>query len=87
MGLLGHENIELDFRSCGDGGTVIRIRRVVLGMFRRTVGHVAMHPGIDGNPVQIIAVSLRHAKDIALLESLLDSCMDLIAALKPKQQG
>ncbi|HAK5460362.1 TPA: hypothetical protein ACW4EX_001897 [Salmonella enterica subsp. enterica serovar Litchfield] len=84
MGLLGHENIELDLRSCGDGGTVIRIRRVVLGMFRRTVGQVAMHPGIDGAPVRIRAVSLRHAKDIALLESLLDSCMDLIAALEPK---
>ncbi|CAM6911145.1 hypothetical protein CIPOMM044M_11045 [Citrobacter portucalensis] len=87
MGLLGHENIELDLRSDGDGGTIIRIRRVVLGVFRRTVGQVAMHPGIDGNPVRIRAVSLRHAKDIVLLESLLCSCMELITALEPKPQG
>ncbi|EAQ1118180.1 hypothetical protein ZD22_001850 [Salmonella enterica subsp. enterica] len=86
MGLLGRENIELDFRG-GDGGTVIRIRRVVLGVFRRTVAQIAMHPGIDGAPVRIKAVSLRHARDIALLESLLDKCMDLVAALEPKRNG
>lgn len=85
MGLLEHDGIELDLRSGGDGGTVIRIRRVVLGVFQRTVGQIAMHPGIDGAPVRIRAVSLRHARDIALLESLLDSCMDLVAALEPKR--
>ncbi|EDQ6089590.1 hypothetical protein T142_004160 [Salmonella enterica] len=84
MGLLGLKNIELDLRG-GDGGTVIRVRRVVLGVFRRTVAQIAMHPGIDGAPVRIRAVSLRHARDIALLESLLDSCMDLVAALEPKR--
>ncbi|HGG8751516.1 TPA: hypothetical protein ACJJZC_002895 [Enterobacter cloacae] len=84
MGLLGHENIELDLRG-GDGGTVIRVRRIVLGVFRRTVAQVAMHPGIDGSPVRIKAVSLRHARDIDLLEKLLDSCMDLVAALEIKR--
>ncbi|HGG8753649.1 TPA: hypothetical protein ACJJZC_005084 [Enterobacter cloacae] len=86
MGLLGRENIELDLRG-GDGGTVIRVRRVVLGVFRRTVVQVAMHPGIDGAPVRIRAVSLRHARDIDLLERLLSSCMDLVAALEPKRHG
>ncbi|EAQ1125906.1 hypothetical protein E1K98_12960 [Salmonella enterica subsp. enterica serovar Fluntern] len=84
MGLLGRENIELDLRG-GDGGTVIRVRRVVLGVFRRTVAQIAMHQGIDGAPVRIRAVSLRHARDIDLLERLLNSCMDLVAALEPKR--
>ncbi|ECI4631014.1 hypothetical protein AH97_14315 [Salmonella enterica subsp. enterica] len=86
MGLLGLKNIELDLRG-GDGGTVIRVRRVVLGVFRRTVAQIAMHPGIDGATVRIRAVSMRHARDIDLLESLLDSCMDLVAALEPKRNG
>ncbi|EAZ5042116.1 hypothetical protein CBF08_09730 [Salmonella enterica] len=86
MGLLGRENIELDLRG-GNEGTVIRVRRVVLGVFRRTVAQIAMYPGIDGAPVRIRAVSLCHARDIDLLESLLNSCMDLVAALEPKRNG
>ncbi|EBK2972100.1 hypothetical protein CA048_04800 [Salmonella enterica] len=84
MGLLRRKDIEVDLRG-GDAGTIIRLRRVVLGVFRRTVAQVTMYPGIDGAPVRIRAVTLRHAKDIALLESLLERCMDLVTALEPQR--
>lgn len=85
MGLLSQKGIEINLQGNGVGATIM-IRRGRFSIFRRTLAKVVMRPGINGEPACIRAVSLRNAKDVVLLEELLDSCVALVAALEPQRK-